>query len=193
VQELDRQRLECIEGERARLVLDTAAARVALHRLETRIGQAESALLAARSAAAGDNIDHAVSAGRPAAADLDARPDRVARCRVRLGELRTVRAELWEQISTQCLAAQSRAVRVDEYLRRCCARYARTLLRGHPDGPALARLGWPCLGELPTWVREPRPATTLFPVAGPADPATGHPPAGDRPPPDRVRLTQGAR
>ena len=180
VQELDRQRLESIECERARLIADTAAARVAFQKLETRIGQAEAALSTALSAVPRVDADSAV----PAATGPVARTDRVARCQVRLGELRTVRAELQEQIATQCVTAQSRAVRVDEYLRRCCARYARTLLRRHPDGPALARLGWPALGELPTWVREPRPAAALFPAAGDLPTSAGAPP-------ERVRLTQG--
>jgi hypothetical protein len=197
VQELDRERLERIECERARLVTDTAAARAALHKLETRIDQAEVALAAALAAVACDDQDHlgdcGAMPGPAAAADPVACPDRVARRQIRLGELQAARAELREQIATQCLAAQSRAVRVDEYLRRCCARYARTLLRRHPDGPALARLGWPCLGELPNWVREPRPAMTLFPTGptGPTDPADAHLLAGAGAPSGRVRPTRG--
>ncbi|HEY2206754.1 MAG TPA: hypothetical protein VGH99_20005 [Pseudonocardia sp.] len=137
VGELDHRRLELIERERARLVADTADLLVRREEIDARIRGTEGAKAAARE------------------------PEQIEQRRLRLGELERSRALLDERIVRDCVAAQSRARSYDRLLRRCCARYARTLLRHHPDGAALARIGWPTLGEAPAWVVGHHPTAAL--------------------------------
>ena len=143
VEELDRQRLEAIERERGQLVAETAPMLIRLQVLDVRIDEARHA------------VDDVAGPGQP--------PPRMSadQRRLRLSELRSARATLDEQIVRNCVAAQSRALQVDEFMRQRCARYARTLLRHHPDAPALARAGWPALGGLPAWVHSASPAAAL--------------------------------
>jgi hypothetical protein len=145
LQELDRRRLEIIEGERTRLVEDTAELVVRRRTLSARIDQACGRLREETEARHREQL------------------------RLRLGELHYALADLDERIVRECVSAQSRAVRHDEYLRRCCARYARTLLRRHPAAAELARAGWPALGALPGWVSDPTAPATLLPGAVPVD------------------------
>lgn len=145
LQELDRRRREAIEGERTRLVEDTADLLIRRRTLLARIAQAS---------------------GRPREEPDLQRREQLG---LRLGELHYALANLDERIVRDCVTAQSRALRHDEYLRRCCARYARTLLRRHAAAGELAGADWPTLGALPGWVTDPRPAATLLPGAGVPD------------------------
>lgn len=155
VEELDRRRLEAIERERGQLVAATAPMLIRLQVLDVRIDEARRA------------VDDVADPGQP--------PPRVSRDqrRLRLSELRSARATLDEQIVRRCVAAQSRAVQVDEFMRQRCARYARTLLRHHPDAPALTRAGWPALGGLPAWVHSANPTAALSFSAVSSDLARG--------------------
>jgi hypothetical protein len=134
--------LEAIEGERARLVEQTAELLVRHRTLTARLAQTS------------DRLREETDAGHREQLHL------------RLGELHYTLAHLDERIVRECVTAQSRAVRQDELLRRCCARYARTLLRRHPAGAELAGQDWPRPGALPGWVTDPKPAATLLPGAG---------------------------
>jgi len=147
VQELDRQRLEVIAYERGKLVSATSQLCMQYRLNAERIRQAEIALLAAST--------DTHWAGAPSATD----------CQLRLAGLRSSQAALREQIARQCSEAQHRALRFDEFMRRCCARYARTLIRCHPAGAALAELGWPSLGPLPAWVLASDPTAALKPTS----------------------------
>lgn len=139
VRELDRHRLEVIEHERGRVLVATSELRVQLQTNTERIRQVE--------------IKQASDHSDCAAAEMLA---------LRLCELQKDRAALTEQIDRCAASAQHRALRFDEYMRRCTARYARTLVRHHPDGAILVARGWPVLGELPGWVLDPDPAVALF-------------------------------
>lgn len=141
--ELHHRTLEVIESEQERLRERTVAVRRRLRRCDHRITEAR------RMQAAGAPLHSA-----------------------RLGELEATRMQLEEQVAQHCLAAQRRCLRFDEYTRRCRARYARTLVRRHPAGPALLERGWPAPGPLPRWVLAERPAVALFGAAD-ADASAG--------------------
>jgi hypothetical protein len=145
LQELDRRRLEAIESERTRLVEHTAELVVRRRTLTARSAQSTGRLRE----------------------ETDAQ--RREQLRLRLGELDYALASLDERIVRECVTAQSRAVCQDEYLRRCCARYARTVLRRHAGASELTQQGWPTLGALPGWVTDPSPTAALLPSVGGPD------------------------
>lgn len=184
VHELDRLRMEIIERERLHLIGDTAPAVVRFSEVDELIRQASAQLaeaeaeLAAVAAEPGEEVLSRRRGGedRVAAATVRERRQRehdrlreplrakVTDRRAAVHRLRAEQAVLSEQIQRRALAAQRRAGLFDEFLRRCCARYAGTLIRRHPHGAALARLGWPSLGGLPPWVSDPDLLALVIPA-----------------------------